>query len=561
MKPIGTCLAVLMIALVACVGGSSDGGDDGHDRVFAEAVAPEIEAALAEGGPPGTAETPLEDAVARLYAGRAHSPVWIGRSGPTPRGQTLAEVLRGASRGGLDPAAYGSRDLLPRMASSAPVEGEGAEAAAARLDVALTRALARLARDLGSGRVAPEAAGLHWQTRRPEVDLDAVLATAAAGDGPAAALDAVRPPHDQVARLEEALSRYRQVAADGGWPRIAEGDPLQAGEEDPHRVVALRQRLAAEGYAADGEAGGAPSPVYDDGLAEAVREYQRRRGLADDGVVGGRTLEELNVPAAHRARQIEANLVRWRWVPADLGSRYVLVNVPRFELEVHDGDQEVRRMKVVVGEELNATPMFSDRMQYLVFNPYWNVPASIVAEEILPALEADPDHLADHQMEVIQGWEQDATVLGPHALAEARQAADEGSGFRIRQRPGAENPLGRVKFIFPNEHAIYLHDTPADHLFDKTVRTLSHGCIRVEEPVALASWVLGEPEAAIRQRIAGDEDQWVDVPREIPVHILYFTVAVDDDGRVLFFDDFYGIDERVLQAVDAAGPEPPSPRG
>jgi murein L,D-transpeptidase YcbB/YkuD len=239
----------------------------------------------------------------------------------------------------------------------------------------------------------------------------------------------------------------------------------------------------------------------------------------------------------------------------------VLVNVPRFELEVHEGGREVMRMRVVVGEELNATPMFSDQMQYLVFNPYWNVPASIVGEEILPALERDSEYLARQQMEVVQGWERDAAVLGPYAFDAARQAADDGSGYRIRQRPGTENPLGQIKFMFPNEHAIYLHDTSAVHLFDETVRTFSHGCIRIEQPVELASWVLGEPTEAIRERVAGGEDQWVEVPRPIPVHILYFTVGVDEEGKVLFFDDFYGIDERVLTAVAGSGPAPAARRG
>jgi murein L,D-transpeptidase YcbB/YkuD len=242
-------------------------------------------------------------------------------------------------------------------------------------------------------------------------------------------------------------------------------------------------------------------------------------------------------------------------MPADLGDRYVLVNVPRFELHVVDGGREVMSMRVVVGEELNATPMFSDRMEYVVFNPYWNIPHTIAGEEVIPALYRDRSYLARNDMEVVRGWE-DGQVLGSYVSpAVAAQAGEESSGIRIRQRPGPENPLGQIKFLFPNEHAIYLHDTSAEHLFDEPVRLFSHGCIRVEKPVELASWALGEPPERIRAKMRSSaSDEWQSLPREIPVHILYYTVAVDDDGKVLFFDDFYGIDEQVHGALDAEGP-------
>jgi murein L,D-transpeptidase YcbB/YkuD len=194
-------------------------------------------------------------------------------------------------------------------------------------------------------------------------------------------------------------------------------------------------------------------------------------------------------------------------------------------------------------------------MQYVVFNPYWNIPASIAGEEVIPALARDRSYLAANDMEVVRGWE-DGQVLGSWVSPSvAAQAAEEASGIRIRQRPGPQNPLGQIKFLFPNEHAIYLHDTSAGHLFDQTVRLFSHGCIRVEKPVELASWALGQPEAEIRAMMAsGSQDEWTSLPQEIPVHILYYTVAVDEDGKVLFFDDFYGIDEQVLSALDVPAP-------
>jgi L,D-transpeptidase YcbB len=562
--------AVLLAALLggACVGDGKEPAAREESGVaeaaFAEAVAPGIEAAVGEAG-----EGAVAEAVAAAYAERGHRPLWLSPDGPTARGKELAVALLEARRHGLDPTDYEGERLALAVAGLTRREARADEAAyaarVAELEPELTTSLLTLARHLARGRLAPDEAGIHWESRPREIDLAKVLQVAV-DEGPARALAAARPPHEQYAKLEEALGSYRRIVAGGGWPAVPGGDTLEPGDEDPQRVVALRRRLAAEGYAtggaaeaaaesSEGDAEGQPadalSPVYDERLAEAVREYQRRRGLEPDGLVGGKTLDELNVPAAERVRQIEANLERWRWMPADLGDRYVLVNVPRFELHAVEGGEEVMRMRVVVGEELNATPMFSDRMQYVVFNPYWNIPHTIAGEEVIPALARDRSYLAANDMEVVRGWE-NGQVLGSWVSPSlAAQAAEESSGIRIRQRPGPDNPLGQIKFLFPNEHAIYLHDTSAGHLFDETVRLFSHGCIRIEKPVELAAWALGRPASEIRAKMqSGASDEWEALPREIPVHILYYTVAVDDDGRVLFFDDFYGIDEQVLAALD-----------
>lgn len=555
--------AVLLVTIVAGCGGEGEeaaGGEaDGADTAFGEQVAPGLEAGLGEvAAPEGERAAGVWARVVEIYGEREHRPVWFGADGPTQRGRELAVELLQAGEHGLDPSDYAGERLAMELAELTRRKARRDEAAyhqrVARLDPALTHSFLMLTEHLGRGRLRPAEAGIHWESEPREIDLVKVY-RAAAEEGATATLAAARPPHEQYGRLEQALAHYRKAIAAGGWPVVAAGETLEPGAEDPQRVAALRRRLAVEGYATGGPAEDALSPTYDETLADAVREYQRRRGLEPDGVVGGKTLDELNVPASERVRQIEANLERWRWMPKDLGSRYVLVNVPRFELHVVEDGDEVMRMRVVVGKELNATPMFSDRMQYVVFNPYWNIPASIAGEEVIPALWRNRSYLANNNMEVVRGWE-NGQVLGSWVSPSlAAQAADEGSGIRIRQRPGPQNPLGQIKFLFPNEHAIYLHDTSAAHLFDQTVRLFSHGCIRVEKPVELASWALGQSQAEIRAKMqSGSQDDWESLPQEIPVHILYYTVAVDDDGKVLFFDDFYGIDEQVLGALDAQPP-------
>jgi murein L,D-transpeptidase YcbB/YkuD len=353
-----------------------------------------------------------------------------------------------------------------------------------------------------------------------------------------ASLTSMAPQSAEYEALKTAYARYRRVAAAGGWPTIEQ-------KRDSATAAALHARLAAEFELDATDAVRAVDSTYDAGfldnwhmnrkaaddhISELVRELQRRHGLEPTGRLNDATLAALNVSAADRAQQVAANLERHRWLPQHLGSRYIYVNVPSFVLTAYDsGGEKALEMKVVVGEEYEGrvTPVFSDSMEVVVFRPYWNVTPQIQREEIAPKVARDPGYLARNDMEY---W------------------SDNGVR-RIRQRPGEKNSLGLVKFLFPNSFNIYLHDTPAKSLFQRTDRAASHGCIRLEKPAELAEWVLGWPPEKVQAMMHGERNnQGVRVPKKIPVYIVYFTVYTRD-GELYFGDDVYGRDEKLKEAV------------
>jgi L,D-transpeptidase YcbB len=336
-------------------------------------------------------------------------------------------------------------------------------------------------------------------------------------------LRSLDPPHPDYQRLTQALASHRAIAAKGGWGAVPDGPDLKKGDRGP-RVAALRNRLSTPGVDA-----------FDDALAAAVSRFQQRHGLEVTGKVDEETLAELNVPVQDRIKQIQVNMERWRWLPGTFGDRYILVNVPEFRLDLVEAGKTAFTMRVVVGKDQSRTPAFSDKMTYIELNPAWNIPDSIANAEIWPKVASNPGYLASHNMEVIPG-----------------------SDNRLRQRPGADNPLGKLQFMFPNEFDIYLHDTPADHLFNKAERDFSHGCIRLEKPVELASYLLrGDPEwtpETLQAAIDSGEQKTITLERPLPVHILYWTAWVEPNGTVQFRKDIYGHD---AQLEEALAKEPP----
>jgi murein L,D-transpeptidase YcbB/YkuD len=501
----------------------------------------------------------LAQAVRTFYQRRGNEPAWFVDGRLRPEASELLELLAGLDDEGLRPRDYRVDALAAELERIGRRDGE--PGAAERLEVGLTWAALLAASHLRHGRLTPDAVGASWQIAREGVDLPAVLAEALESGRLAATLRRLDPVHPQFAGLLKALHRYREIAAQGGWPSVPRGPVLQAGEQgNAERLRALARRLQAEGFLAeippelmspsDGDA--APSRlVYSRPLAEAVARFQRTRTLVVDGNLGEATQEELDVPLDRRLQQIVLNLERWRWVPDQLGARAVLVNIPGYTLDVEENGRVVESMAVVVGEEGWETPVFSDHIEHVVVNPYWNVPASILRDEVLPALQADPFYLASHDMEVVRG-ETDAAERVSDTLV---HAAAEGGDYRVRQRPGKTNPLGQLKLMFPNEHNVYLHDTPADHLFAEPDRSASHGCIRVERPIDLAARLLhrsGWTPERLRATIASGRTDEIPLDQPTPVFLLYFTAAVRPDGALELYEDIYGVDAAHARARAAA---------
>jgi murein L,D-transpeptidase YcbB/YkuD len=344
-------------------------------------------------------------------------------------------------------------------------------------------------------------------------------------------LAALRPQGNQYKRFMLALKEYRDVEAAGGWGTVPADLKAKVGSSSPG-VAQLRNRLMKSPDAMEKQlasAGAARPDYFDANLQKALARFQDRHAIEPDGALGERTIHELNETAQSRVDELALNMDRWRWLPHDLGARYILVNVAGFEMEVSENDKTILAMDVVVGKNDWKTPIFADTMENMVVNPSWNVPQSIMEDEIRPAMARDPNYLASHNME-----------LTKEGLA--------------RQLPGADNALGRFKFNFPNKDNIYLHDTPAKSLFSRADRNFSHGCIRLQNPRALADLLMvkaaGQDPSQIDALLASHQEKWVTFKNKWPVYILYFTAFVKDDGTVRFHHDVYGRDEK-LEEVKA----------
>lgn len=495
--------------------------------------------------------------VARLY-GRGDSaavsgPIWLEHGRPGARAREFAASLTAVETEGLRPGDYPIGALTDAMRAATPgPDGTVKPDAMARADVLLTASFVDLANDLLTGRVDPRVVAPGWHIATRASDVPARVASALdavrSGGDVREVLGGLRPALGGYAELVRALAQYRAIAQHGGWERLPAGPTLQRGDTGSS-VAALRHRLAAEGYLTRAVGG----DTYDSEVLAAVARFQERHGLTIDSLVGPRTRAALDVPAAHRVRQIEANLERLRWLPRDPGKRFIVVNVPSFSLIAFDDGMRVLTMPVVVGDELASrrTPIFADSMRYIQFGPYWNVPRSIAVNEILPQARRDRGYLARNRYQLLRGWGDDAPVVDPYSLSDADLFSTR---YRVRQLPGPTNALGRVKFMFPNDYAVYLHDTPAKSLFDEAHRAHSHGCVRVADPEALAAFVLEDradwPRSRIAETLRTGRRLRVDLEHAVPVYLVYLT-AFAREGEVAFRDDIYDRDARLLAALAA----------
>jgi len=472
--------------------------------------------------------------LACFYQRRSFLPAWSSDRGPLPVADEFLAALGGAADEGLAPEDYRLAEL---QGLAEEVRRLPAATGRTALDLAFSDAFFAFAADLANGRLNPEN-----PKRRQAVDADcasnpdgnapgAILESALSTQRIRTALTRFEPTENSYRQLRQALLRYRDLARRGDpAPIAAAGASLQLGNRG-ERVIQLRQRLYSAAQAAGAELPlASPFPeLFDEPLAQEVRQFQARNGFAEDGVVGAATLAELNRSAEDHVRQIEANLERWRWLPADLGARYVRVNIPAFRLDAVEDDRSVLTLRVIVGKPDTSTPTLSSSMKTIQLNPSWYVPKTILNGEILPKAAKDPTFLGR---------------LGYVALSEAR----------LRQKPGPSNALGRFKFVFPSRYGVYLHDTPSRTLFSREVRALSHGCVRVENPFDLAVWALrNDPQwtpEAIRARLDTGKEKQVRLPEAVPVHIGYWTAWAGDDGVLRFGRDVYKQDAELIRRLE-----------
>jgi murein L,D-transpeptidase YcbB/YkuD len=476
-----------------------------------------------------------------FYAAREFAPAWVEDSEPRSQMADLIKALWSADHEGLDPQLYNVSDLDRRWreASKGFLTKAGFEPReAGSLDAWLTYLYLRYASDLADGLADLARADPRWQIRPEKFDPRALLEQALANNDIAGSLSALTPDSPHYRALRKVMHDYRPQATQGGWPKVT-SKRIQPGQRDA-AVAAIARRLAASGDFDGSVPPDGTAMDYGTDLVEAVKRFQRRHGLTDNGVVSPDVVGEMNVPIEQRISQIQLNLERWRWLPRELGERHILVNIPEQRLEVWEHEKVPVTMRTVVGKQDTPTPIFNDEMTHIIFSPYWNVPPSIAEGETLPAVLRDPGFLARQNMEVVDASGRPVEP-GSIDLSDPTQ-------YRFRQRPGSSNALGLVKFMFPNQFNVYLHDTPTDSLFGRASRSFSHGCVRLEQPTALARYVLADhPEwtaERIEQAMHAGEEEHVKLKKPIPVYLGYFTARVSADGIVQFRKDIYGIDAR-----------------
>ena len=483
------------------------------------------------------------------YYRSADNLVWVRENGLNEKAaEALRAVFKRADEFGLASSDYNVVD----GAGFAKHSGYPAEWLA-DAELRMTAAALGYATNAQSGRVVPTSLDKEFLDLKPaRPDARAVLKGIMEADGKLGVfLENFHPPHEQFKALKAKLMEVRAAQKSGAKAvRIPEGPALGPNTYHPH-VALLRTRFMSP--PSPSAPNGNAAEYYDDALAEAVRAFQASRGLKADGVIGRDTRDLLNEGSiAVSAGTILANMERWRWEPRDMGERHIWINLPEYMFRVIKGGRVVHEDRIVAGSPKNPTPVFSDEMETVVFNPYWNVPKSILVNEIIPAMQSNPGYLSRNNIEVI--WQGERTV-DPYMVDWYLVNPDK---LALRQVPGPGNALGQVKFLFPNNHAVYMHDTPTKHLFDKPMRAYSHGCMRVRNPLNFAKLLLAEQgwsDSRIQQTLMTANDEHVKLEKKIPVHITYFTLWVDKDGKLQSYRDVYGYDASVRVALKIDSPK------
>ncbi|MGA1790085.1 MAG: L,D-transpeptidase family protein [bacterium] len=498
-------------------------------------------------------EEPLyaAETLSRFYARRSYNLAWSDEIGILPEAKALIKSIHKSGSEGLNPEDYHLEAIektISRIREEWFNKKKRDPSLFADLDLLLTDAFLVYDSHLLSGRLNPETFDPAWVAHRDDTDHEEVLQKALHSRSIQKILMNHLPSYPGYRRLKGALTEYRMIIRKGGWPELTPEVELKNGVSD-RAVGSLQSILTATRDLLWHEN---ENNLFDDHIERALHRFQQRHGLESSGMVDPATLRALNCPPEQRLRQIQLNLERWRWLPQELGRRYIMINIPGFELYVIEDERVLMTMRVIVGKPDRQTPVFSKNMSYLVLNPRWRVPKEVVIQDLLPKIRKDISYLPDRHFRVFQYLNGLSEEIDPTLINWA--GVDENAfPYRLQQEPGPMNPLGRVKFIFPNRFSVYLHDTPSRELFKKMDRSLSAGCIRVEKPIELAEYILrGDPKWTVEKIIEALEEGsevHIQLRESIPVHILYWTAWVKEDGTLYFRDDIYGRDELLDNAL------------
>lgn len=475
--------------------------------------------------------------------------LWHAPSGQLDEaGRALKRYIYGVAALGLEPALYHAHNLnRPRT----DIEIQQS----VRDDLLLTDGFLKLAQHLAQGQLDPAQVDPLWKIPLERIDSARLLDRAVIGLDPVSVLQSLNPPGRSYQQLLQALSEYRQIADQGGWASLPETPLIRPGEY--HDLIPLlRQRLLASGALETGEAA-EDARFYDPRLQQSVEQFQQSHGLKQDGIIGPQTRAALNVTVEQRIAQIKSNLERWRWLPQQLGERYILVNIGGYLVQLVEHDQVQRESRTIIGRPMRYTPSFNARATHLVLNPTWTVPRSIAVKDLLPQQLQDSEYLLRKNIQ-IQQREGDQWVDQDPAMIDWGRYNRHNFPFRLRQSPGDGNSLGRIKFHMPNPYSIYLHDTPAQGLFSQPVRDFSSGCVRVQNIEGFVQQLLvrgpTDTIAAFTDQLASRESSYFKLPEPIDVFLVYFTAWVDSTGRTQFRPDIYDLDRPLILSLQQLYP-------
>ena len=486
--------------------------------------------------------------LASIYTATGLNPLWVTEKGPGEKAAIILHFLANAETEGLRVSDYNVAEIKSLWNAGEPDH-------LAQLDTQLTLSFIKYAHDVSHGRILPfeaapslfaEAGDSHF---RPVL----IIKQALAAPDLARYIAELPPSHKQYRILREALQLYRDISKSGGWDKVVDGRTLHPEDRD-ERVRQVRRRLAKTG---DYEGRPENEFFYDDQLVQAIKKFQRKFSLEVDGIIGKKTLSALNTTAEETVNTIIVNMARWRWQEKELGKRYIMVNIANYSLKAVEDDREVLEMAVIVGKFQHQTPVFSHRVQYVDFNPFWNIPPSIARNEELPELRKDRYYLVNRKVRLFSGWQDDAVELDSTAIDWTTVLPDEMNRYKLRQDPGPWNALGQVKLVFPNEYNVYIHGTPQQELFEHNARSFSHGCIRASQPLELALFALAEESEGwsmekINEIVAQGERKVINISSPLPVHITYQTAWIDKSGTINYSYDVYGRDRKLAEILFAS---------